>query len=112
MVLAGPADIPEGAADSVYCETCPRVTVPAVREGTEVAWPAGGASNRSRRFASRRRRSRSLKSPRARRMPAGGFFTVIVGRQQRRPGVPALSARVARRGIRWVSRGRRASQLR
>lgn len=36
------ADIWEGPADSVYCGTCPRVTVRALREGTEVAL-AGGA---------------------------------------------------------------------
>lgn len=35
------ADIWDGPADSVYCGTCPRVTVRAVRDGTEVA-VAGG----------------------------------------------------------------------
>jgi 5-deoxy-glucuronate isomerase len=35
------ADVWEGAADSVYCGTCPRVTVRALRDGTEVA-AAGG----------------------------------------------------------------------
>ncbi len=35
------ANIWEGAADSVYCGTCPRVTVRAQRDGTEVA-VAGG----------------------------------------------------------------------
>lgn len=35
------ADIWEGPADSVYCGTCPRVTVRALRDGTEVA-VAGG----------------------------------------------------------------------
>ena len=35
------ADIWDGPADSVYCGTCPRVTVRALREGTEVA-VAGG----------------------------------------------------------------------
>src|SRR3954462_12193183 len=34
-------DIWDGPADSVYCGTCPRVTVRAVRDGTEVA-VAGG----------------------------------------------------------------------
>jgi 5-deoxy-glucuronate isomerase len=36
------ADIWDGPADSVYCGTCPRVTVRALRDGTEVA-VAGGA---------------------------------------------------------------------
>src|SRR4051812_23732324 len=36
------ADIWSGPADSVYCGTCPRVTVRALRDGTEVA-VAGGA---------------------------------------------------------------------
>lgn len=35
------ADIWDGPADSVYCGTCPRVTVRAVREGTEVAIAGG-----------------------------------------------------------------------
>ena len=35
------ADIWSGAADSVYCGTCPRVTIRALRDGTEVA-VAGG----------------------------------------------------------------------
>src|SRR3982751_972754 len=35
------ADIWDGPADSVYCGTCPRVTVRALRDGTEVA-VAGG----------------------------------------------------------------------
>jgi 5-deoxy-glucuronate isomerase len=35
------ADIWDGPADSVYCGTCPRVTIRALREGTEVA-VAGG----------------------------------------------------------------------
>src|SRR4051812_35345516 len=35
-------DIWGGPADSVYCGTCPRVTVRAIRDGTEVAI-AGGA---------------------------------------------------------------------
>lgn len=35
------ADIWEGPADSVYCGTCPRVTIRALRDGTEVA-VAGG----------------------------------------------------------------------
>lgn len=35
------ADIWDGPADSVYCGTCPRVTIRAVRDGTEVA-VAGG----------------------------------------------------------------------
>jgi 5-deoxy-glucuronate isomerase len=35
------ADIWDGPADSVYCGTCPRITVRAVRDGTEVA-VAGG----------------------------------------------------------------------
>ena len=34
-------DIWEGPADSVYCGTCPRVTVRALREGTEVAIAGG-----------------------------------------------------------------------
>src|ERR1041384_2088651 len=36
------ADIWDRPADSVYCGTCPRVTVRALRDGTEVA-VAGGA---------------------------------------------------------------------
>src|SRR4051794_13650350 len=35
------ADIWDGPADSVYCGTCPRVTIRALRDGTEVA-VAGG----------------------------------------------------------------------
>lgn len=38
------ADIWDGPADSVYCGTCPRVTVRSLRDGTEVA-VAGGACN-------------------------------------------------------------------
>jgi 5-deoxy-glucuronate isomerase len=36
------ADIWDGPADSVYCGTCPRLTIRALRDGTEVA-VAGGA---------------------------------------------------------------------
>jgi 5-deoxy-glucuronate isomerase len=39
------ADIWDGPADSVYCGTCPRVTVRALRDGTEVA-VAGGVCDR------------------------------------------------------------------
>lgn len=39
------ADIWDGPADSVYCGTCPRVTVRATRDGTEVA-VAGGVCER------------------------------------------------------------------
>jgi len=39
------ADIWAGPADSVYCGTCPRVTVRALRDGTEVA-VAGGVCER------------------------------------------------------------------
>lgn len=39
--VGGRADIWDGPADSVYCGTCPRVTVRALRDGTEVA-VAGG----------------------------------------------------------------------
>ena len=35
------ADIWDGPADSVYCGTCPRVTVRALRDGTEVAIAGG-----------------------------------------------------------------------
>lgn len=35
------ADIWDGQADSVYCGTCPRVTVRALRDGTEVAIAGG-----------------------------------------------------------------------
>lgn len=38
------ADIWEGPADSVYCGTCPRVTVRALRDGTEVAVAGGGCT--------------------------------------------------------------------
>ncbi|MDP3072007.1 MAG: 5-deoxy-glucuronate isomerase [Opitutaceae bacterium] len=38
------ADIWDGPADSVYCGTCPRVTVRAVRDGTEVAVAGGVCS--------------------------------------------------------------------